>query len=218
MKVKWLGHASFIFTTENGITVLTDPYVPGAYDGAVRYGRIKEVVDIVTVSHEHADHNGVRDLPGSPQVVKGSGEWEFKGIKIQGISTFHDQNEGRERGTNTIFLYEMDDLQLAHLGDLGHIPDENVINALGQVEILFVPVGGVFTIDARQAAEVVKLLNPRIVIPMHFKTPKLGFNIAGVGEFLKLAPRGKELGKSEVEVKAEGLPAGTETWVLLPAL
>ncbi|MGQ9678719.1 MAG: MBL fold metallo-hydrolase [bacterium] len=218
MKVRWLGHASFLFTTEKGITVLTDPYVPGAYDGAVRYGKIEAVADIVTVSHEHADHNGVRDLPGSPQVVRGSGEWELKGIKIQGISTFHDQKEGRDRGTNTMFCYEMDNLRLVHLGDLGHIPDENVVKALGRVDIIFVPVGGLYTIDARQAVEVVKLLNPRLVIPMHFKTPKLGFNIARVDEFLKLAPRGKELGKSEVEVKAESLPAETETWVLLPAL
>lgn len=218
MKVKWLGHASFLFTTEKGITVLTDPYIPGAYGGAVRYGKIEEVVDIVTVSHEHADHNGVRDLPGSPQMVKGTGEWELKGIKIQGIGSFHDPTEGKERGSNTIFRYEMDHLRLVHLGDLGHILEQTVVKAVGKVDILFVPVGGVYTIDARQAAEVVKLLAPRIVIPMHFKTPKLGFNIAGVGEFLNRAPRGKELGKSEVEVKAETLPAETETWVLLPAL
>lgn len=218
MKVRWLGHSSFLFTTEKGITVLTDPYIPGAYDGAVRYEKIKAVVDIVTVSHEHADHNGVRDLPGRPEVVRGSGDWEVKGVKIKGVSTFHDPSQGRERGSNAVFLYEMDHLRLVHLGDLGHIPEQTVVKALGKVDILFVPVGGVYTIDARQAAEVVKLLAPSIVIPMHFKTPKLGFNIAGVAEFLNRAPRGKELGKSEVEVKAESLPAETETWVLLPAL
>ncbi len=218
MKVRWLGHAAFVFTAEDGTKVLTDPYVPGAYDGAVGYGKIEEVADIVTVSHEHADHNGARDLPGKPQVLKGSGEWAIKGVKIKGVATFHDPTKGKERGTNTIFIYEVDNLRLVHLGDLGHILDEGVLPVLGRVDVLLVPVGGVFTIDARQAAELVKMVKPRLVIPMHYKTPKLGFGIAGVEDFLKLAPGVKQVGKSEVEVKPELLPAGTETWVLLPAL
>jgi len=218
MKVKWLGHAAFLFTADDGTKILTDPYVPGAYDGAVGYGKIEEVADIVTVSHEHADHNGARDLPGKPQVLKGSGEWAIKGVKIKGVATFHDPTKGKERGTNTIFIYEVDNLRLVHLGDLGHILDEGVLTVLGRVDVLFVPVGGVFTIDAHQAAELVKMVKPRLVIPMHYKTPKLGFGIAGVEDFLKLAPGVKQVGKSEVEVKPALLPAGTETWVLLPAL
>lgn len=218
MKVKWLGHAAFLFTTDEGLKILTDPYVPGAYDGAVGYGKIQEVADIVTVSHEHADHNGARDLPGRPQVLKGEGEWTIKGVKIKGVATFHDPVKGKERGTNTVFIYDVDNLRLVHLGDLGHIPDKAVLSALGRVDVILVPVGGVFTIDAHQATELVRLVKPRLVIPMHYKTPKLGFSIAGVDEFLKLAPGVKQTGKSEVEVKSEMLPAETETWVLLPAL
>ncbi len=218
MEIKWLGHAAFLLTTGTGTKVITDPYVPGAYDGAVGYAPINEFADIVTVSHDHADHNGVRDLPGSPEVVRGKGNWTIKDVKISGVDTFHDPNQGRERGRNTIYLFETEGLRVAHLGDLGHIPDDATLKALGRVDILLVPVGGVFTIDARQAGELVRKINPRVVIPMHYKTPKLGFAIARVEDFFKVAPGVKRMGSSAVEVKVATLPKETETWVLDPAL
>ncbi len=218
MEIKWLGHAAFLLTTADGTRIITDPYVPGAYDGAVGYAPIKEFADIVTVSHDHADHNGVRDLPGSPQVIKGAGEWTVKGVKISGLDTFHDPSQGRERGRNTVYVFETEGLRVAHLGDLGHIPDERTVKALAGVDLLLVPVGGVFTIDARQAAELVGKVSPRVVIPMHYKTAKLGFAIARVDEFAKLAPGVKKTGRSAVEVKPATLPEQTETWVLEPAL
>ncbi|MGQ9708557.1 MAG: MBL fold metallo-hydrolase [bacterium] len=218
MKIKWLGHSSFLITAEGGIRIITDPYVPGAYDGAVGYGKITEKADVVTVSHEHADHNGVAELPGSPQILKGRGPFTVKGVRISGFDVFHDASRGRERGTNTVFLYELENLRVAHLGDLGHLPDDATIKAMGRVDVLLVPVGGVFTIDARQAARVVQLLNPKVVIPMHYKTVRLGFQIAGVDEFINLAPNPKRIGSSEVEITSSGLPKTGETWVLEPAL
>lgn len=218
MKVKWLGHAAFLLSAEEGTKIITDPYVPGAYDGAVGYSPIKEMTDVVTVSHDHADHNGTNQLPGSPQIIKGKGAWTVKGIKISGIGTFHDPNSGRERGRNTVFVYEIDRVRVVHLGDLGHIPDEATANSIGRVDVLLIPVGGTFTIDAEEARQVVALLKPRLVIPMHYKTPKLGFAIAGVEEFLKLASGVKRTGQSEVAISAANLPEETETWVLVPAL
>ncbi len=218
MKLKWLGHSAFLITADTGTRIITDPYVPGAYDNAVGYKRIGERADVVTVSHEHPDHCGSANLPGNPQVLKGNGPWTIAGMKISGIDTFHDKSGGRERGRNTVFVYEVDNLRIVHLGDLGHILDEATLKALGRVDVLLIPVGGVFTIDAREAEKLTELIKPRVVIPMHYKTPRLGFQIEGVDGFLRLAPNPKRIGSSEVEISLDSLPAGTETWVLEPAL
>uniref|UniRef100_A0A7V3PTB0 MBL fold metallo-hydrolase n=1 Tax=candidate division WOR-3 bacterium TaxID=2052148 RepID=A0A7V3PTB0_UNCW3 len=218
MKIKWLGHAAFLITAADGTKIITDPYVPGAYDGAVSYDRITERADAATVSHDHADHNGADLLPGKPPALKGAGPFTIRTVRISGIDTYHDQHQGQERGKNTIFIFEVDGLRLVHCGDLGHLPDEKVIQALGQVDILLVPVGGLFTIDAPTALKLVELLKPKLVIPMHFKTHKLGFQIARVDDFARIAPNVRRIGKPEVEIGAANLPAATETWILEPAL
>ncbi len=218
MKFKWLGHAAFVLTADDGTKIITDPYTPGAYDGAVSYDRITEKADVATVSHDHADHNGTSLLPGKPEVLKGAGEFTIKTAKVRGVETFHDPSQGAERGKNTIFLFEIDGLRVVHCGDLGHIPDEKTLKKLAGVDILLVPVGGLFTIDAREAMQLVELLKPKLVIPMHFKTYKLGFQIAGVDEFARLAPKVKRINKPEVEITAETLPPETETWILEHAL
>jgi L-ascorbate metabolism protein UlaG (beta-lactamase superfamily) len=218
MKIKWFGHSAFLITADDGTRVITDPYVAGAYDGAVGYRKITERADAVTVSHEHPDHNGSAGLPGSPQILKGRGPFTVKGIRITGFDTFHDSSQGQERGRNTVYVYEVDNLRIVHLGDLGHIPDDATLKALGRVDVLLVPVGGVFTIDSVAAHQLTRLLNPKVVIPMHYKTLKLGFQIAGVEEFIKLAPNPRRIGSSEVEISLARLPEATETWVLAPAL
>ncbi len=218
MKIKWLGHAAFALTAADGTKLITDPYVPGAYDGAVSYDRITERADAATVSHDHADHNGAELLPGRPPVLKGTGPFTVKSLRIAGVETFHDPSGGAERGKNTIFIIEIDNLRIAHCGDLGHLPDEATVKSLGRVDILLVPVGGLFTIDAKGAAKLVEQVKPKLVIPMHYKTHKLGFQIAGVEEFAQLAPQVRRLGKSEIEITAENLPQETETWILEPAL
>jgi len=212
MKIKWYGHASFLIETK-GKKIVTDPYVPNAFGGSITYGPIPDVVDIALVSHDHDDHAGVKYLKGNPMVIK-EGEKSVEGIKIKGISSYHDSSRGRDRGPNTIFVIESEGLRVCHLGDLGHVLTEDQIKEIGDVDILFIPVGGTYTIDARDADEVVSQLKPRIVIPMHYKTPKCNFPISGVDSFVMNKKNVKRLAKSEVEISKENLPDRQEIWVL----
>ncbi len=213
MKVKWLGHASFLITSDSGTKIITDPYTAGS---GLRYGEIKESADIVTVSHEHFDHNNVASVGGNPEVVKGDAE--AKGIKFKGVSTYHDASEGKERGSNTIICFEVDGMRVCHLGDLGHPLSDRDVAEVGKVDILLAPVGGFFTIDAKVASEVCSKLNPGVVIPMHFKNDRLDFPIAGVDDFLQGKEGVTKLDSSEVEFKAGELPTTTQIMVLKPAL
>lgn len=145
MKVQWLGHASFMITSDAGTKIITDPYTPG---GPLAYGEIKESADIVTVSHEHFDHNNVASVGGNPEVVRGAGAKEVKGIGFNGIATYHDDTGGSQRGNNTIFCFEVDGVRVCHLGDLGHQLGDKEIADIGRVDIVLVPVGGNFTINA----------------------------------------------------------------------
>jgi len=211
MKIKWLGHASFLITSDSGTRIITDPYICGS---GLRYDEIKEAADIVTVSHDHFDHNNVASVGGNPQVVKEP--TEVKGIKFEGVPTYHDASGGSERGNNTIFCMDIDGVRVCHLGDLGHpLSDQQAANT-GKVDVLLIPVGGFFTIDARVASEVCDKLNPRVVIPMHYKNEKCDFPISGVEDFLKGKERVSKPDSSEVELKAEALPAETEIVVLKP--
>lgn len=215
MKVQWLGHASFLVTSDTGTRIITDPYKTG---GGINYGEIKESADIVTISHEHADHNNAASVVGQPQVFKGGAPVEIKGVKLTGISTYHDENQGKDRGTNTIICMEMDGIRLCHLGDLGHTLTPHDISQIGKVDILLVPVGGFFTIDAVVASEVCTKLRPKAIIPMHFKTDCCAYPIAGVEDFLKGKENTTIMDTSEVEFKADKLPAAIQIMVLKPAL
>jgi len=215
MKVKWLGHACFLITSKSGLKAITDPYAVG---GGIDYSPIKEMADVVVVSHEHGDHNNVSAVQGKPEVVKGSGTKIAKGIRFKGVATFHDGSQGTQRGPNTVFCFTVDDIRLCHLGDLGHLLSPGQVTEIGAVDILLVPVGGFFTIDAVVAGRVCDQLKPRVVIPMHFKTPKCAYPIAGVEEFLKGKKGVRKVAGSDVEVEREDLPTGTEIVLLQPAL
>lgn len=215
MKVKWLGHASFLITSDKGTKIITDPYKTG---GGINYKEIKESGDIVTISHEHGDHNNAGAVGGNPQVFKGGAPVEIKGVKLTGVSTFHDENKGKDRGPNTIVCMEMDGLRLCHLGDLGHPLSPQEIAQIGKVDILLVPVGGFFTINATVATTVSSGLKPRVIIPMHFKNNSCGYPISNVGEFLVNKDNCTTENVSEVEFKADKLPRTTHVIVLQPAL
>ncbi|MCR4438929.1 MAG: MBL fold metallo-hydrolase [bacterium] len=207
MNITWLGHDAFLFETAKGVKVLSDPYVAGSYDGAVGYKPITEVVDVVFVSHaSHPDHAGHKNLPGAPEVVLGAGRHEAKGITFKGVATFHDKSGGKERGHNTVFVMEADELRICHCGDLGHTLAPAQVQEIGAVDILFVPVGGFFTIDHREAWEVVEALKPKIVVPMHYKTDVLGFPLDKVDEFLKGKRNVERIKGSSFEVSKETLP------------
>ena len=216
MKIKWLGHASFMITSDAGTKIITDPYVTG---GNLNYGEIKESADIVTVSHEHGDHNNVAAVQGNPKIVREAAPVEIKGIKLKGIPCYHDDARGKLRGNNTMFCFEVDGVRVCHLGDLGHRLSDNQIAELGKMDILLIPVGGLYTIDAKVATEVCSKLTPKVIIPMHYRNDRCSsFPVAGVDEFLQGKAGVSRLDGSEVEFKQGELPATTQIIVLKPAL
>lgn len=216
MKVKWLGHACFLITSEEGIRIITDPYVPGWSD--VNYGKIEEVADIVTVSHDHRDHNNVAGIKGSPTLVKGVGTKQVKGIEFQGLSSYHDTVKGRQRGPNTIFCFAVNGVKICHLGDLGHQLSDEQLAEIGEVDLLLIPTGGGPTIDPAGATQVCERIKPRVAIPMHFKTSKCTFPPAGAEDFVKGKANVRRMDTSEVQFKKDELPAATEVVVLKHAL
>jgi L-ascorbate metabolism protein UlaG (beta-lactamase superfamily) len=218
MKIKWYGHAAFLITSDQGVKIITDPYESGAFGGQLTYGQIKDQADIVIISHDHADHNDTQSLPGSPEIVKGSGSKTVKGISIKGISAYHDASKGSERGENTIFSFSVDGMKICHLGDLGHILSEKELAEIGPVDLLLIPVGGYFTIDPNEATRVAEQIKPKILIPMHFKTKKCGFPIAPVEDFLKGKSNPKQPKASEVAFEKRSLPQQMEILVLEHAL
>jgi L-ascorbate metabolism protein UlaG (beta-lactamase superfamily) len=191
MDITYLGHSSFRVRGKTA-TVVTDPY---SADVGLKFPRHMEA-DIVTVSHDHGDHNAVSQIEGTPFVVKGPGEYEIKGIGVVGFSVFHDEQKGALRGKNTIYRIEVDGVSIVHLGDLGHMLTSEEVEALDGVNILMLPVGGLHTIDAAKASHLINEIEPSIVIPMHYGRPELNQKIFGT-----LAPLSvflKEIGKEGV--------------------
>ena len=217
MRIKYYGHAAFLITSEEGKRIITDPYKPGAF-GAMSYGEISDEADVVLVSHDHDDHNYSEGVPGNPKVVRAPGKQSAQGIEFNGIPTFHDSSSGKERGKNIIFTFTLDEITLCHLGDLGHVLSKTEVEAIGAVDLLMLPVGGFYTIDAKEASEVADQLNPSIIIPMHFKTGKCEFPITPVEEFTTGKANVKVTGSSEISLDKGGLPKETEIAVLQHSL
>ena len=177
--ITWLGHACFMIETGTGLRILTDPF-----DESVGYELPAVEADVVTVSHDHSDHSNVKVVKGLPKILVGQVDEVIGDARIRGISTFHDTKSGALRGSNTVFVIEADGISLCHAGDLGHIPSAETMNEIGHVDVLLVPVGGRYTLDGAGALEFVRKLSPRIVIPMHYKTPVLKFDLDGSESFL----------------------------------
>lgn len=215
MIIKWLGHASFLITTGQGVRIVLDPYTPG---GPLKYGRINETADAVTVSHDHGDHSDTSSVKGNPQVLKGAGAHRVKGVEIKGVASYHDDSQGSERGPNTLFRIAADDISVAHMGDLGHALTEKDLADLGQVDVLIVPVGGFYTIDAASATRLVAQMKPKVAIPMHYRTKKCEYPIATIEGFIKGKDNVRRLDSPEIELRKETLPKTTEIVVLQHAL
>lgn len=183
MQLSWLGQSCFkIETKGNGesVTIVIDPF---GDDIGLTMPKVK--ADLVLVSHDHFDHNNVAAIKGEPFVIQGAGEYEVKQIVVYGVPTFHDDKQGSDRGQNTCFRIDAEDLTVVHLGDLGHPLDDHQLALLEGADILLIPVGGTYTINARVASEVVAQIEPRIVVPMHYAIPKLKIDLETAAPFLK---------------------------------
>jgi len=194
MNIKWLGHSCFKLTSEKGTVVVTDPF-----DESVGYPMPNVKADIVTSSHSHFDHNYFKAIKGNFEIVDSLGEQNIKGIKIKGVSTYHDEEGGTKRGKNIVFVFDIDGIRIAHLGDLGHVLTDMQIKEIGKVDIILIPVGGFFTINAKKAVEVMNQLSPKITIPMHYKTEFINFPIDTVDNFLNLTG-GKKILSPSVDI------------------
>lgn len=166
MNIKWFGQSCFLLTSESGAAVLADPCAPSTgYD-------VKNVYcDAVTVSHMHFDHSYIKAAAGEPVIITEPGEYEVNGIKIKGFAAFHDEFGGAKRGSNIMFLYEIDGIRILHAGDIGHQLSPELIGGIGPVDVLLVPIGGTYTLDYLGAREFANSLHPSVVIPMHYRTP-----------------------------------------------
>lgn len=206
MEITYLGHSSFRLKGKTA-TVVTDPYD----EKLAKFPRDVSA-DIVTVSHDHFDHNAVKSVQGLAFSVQGPGEYEVKGVSIIGVHTWHDEKNGTERGPNTVYVVEIDGLRIAHLGDLGHKLTQEQLDEMGPIDVVLVPVGGVYTIDAKTAVEVVRQADPWVAIPMHYK--QLNPELDGVEDFLK------EMGKPDAQpipkfvISTDRLPTELQVVVL----
>jgi len=216
MEITYLGHSCFRIKGKKNI-IVTDPF-----NEDVGFKMPRVTADIITISHHHQDHNNVSAVKGTtkrrePFVVDGSGEYEISEVSIFGIASYHDKSSGAKRGENTIYLISLDGLRLAHLGDLGHKLTETQLEELNGVDVLFIPVGGTFTIDDNEAIEVVAQIEPRIIIPMHYKTadmkPDFGIKLT-VDDFLKAIGEEANKAKEKLDISKDKLPEEREIVVL----
>ncbi|UCC65122.1 MAG: MBL fold metallo-hydrolase [Anaerolineae bacterium] len=210
MDITWYGHACFRLY-QRGASVVIDPY-----EKSIGYDLPRLRADIVTISHDHPGHRNTGPVRNKKLVISGPGEYEVRDVFITGIATFHDGKKGSARGRNTVYLYDFDGLKICHLGDLGHVPLQAQVEVLNSVDVLLIPVGGVSTINAAQAAEVVSLMEPGLVVPMHYRLPSLAFKLDPVSKFLKAMGLDKVSPQETLSVTKSGLPEETQVVLLEP--
>jgi len=217
LTLRWFGQSCFLLTSPGGTAVLMDPF---HRENGIEYPLPSIKADAVTISHEHFDHNNAAAAKPGAKIIHGltEGGWatvsETVGdVKLRTVPTFHDDREGRMRGRNAVFVFETNGITVVHLGDLGHLLDDEQVKAIGRTDVLLIPVGGYYTIDAAQAKQVVNQLKPKIVIPMHYKTDQVkNIPIATADAFLQGQPRIAKQKSSVLEIRT--LPAETTIYVL----
>lgn len=221
MEIKFLGQSCFRLKGKQ-ITVVTDPYDPKA----VGLSLPKLSAQVITVSHDHQDHNNVKAVQGTkdrakPFVVQAPGEYEIGGVHVTGIKSYHDGKQGKERGKNVAYLIEVDGVKVAHLGDLGHLPDEHFLSELNTPDVLLIPVGGEYTLGPKEAVELITKLEPKMVIPMHYRLPGLTADLAQklqpVEAFLKEMGVEQPEETDKLNVSTDGLSEETQVIVLKPS-
>ncbi len=216
VKIRWFGHSCFFITTSKGTKILIDPFSPD-----VGYPIPKVEPDLVIISHEHYDHNYAQMARGNPKIIHcldvRTKDWrtineQFKDVHIYTVPTYHDEAKGALRGKNSVIVLELGGLRIVHLGDLGHLLSPEQVKKIGKVDVLMIPVGGVYTIDAQKAKQVIKQLNPKLIFPMHYKTSACKLPINTIDAFLKGEERVKNLAKPSYVI--DKLPEKSEIILL----
>lgn len=207
LQIRWHGHACFEIT--NDVTLVTDPH-----DGkSIGIPTPSVTGDIILVSHDHYDHNSVKTVEKEDsKVITDERKKNISNVEIRGIESFHDECRGEKRGGNIIFKFIMDDVTFCHLGDLGHELDEDAVQKIGDVDILFIPIGGTFTVDAERAWNIINVIKPKIAIPMHYKIGGLSLPIAGIDPFLERNKYKVLKVGNEIDIEKEDLPERPEVW------
>lgn len=211
MKIKYLGHSSFKLTESTGTSVVTDPYSP-----EVGFSMPKVEADAVTVSHHHFDHDYTKAVGGNPRIIDKEDSYDLPGVEINAVKSFHDNVRGKKRGENVIFKFRMDGIDICHLGDLGEACSAELIELILPVDVLLIPVGGNYTIDAETAKEYVDRLMPEVVIPMHYRSKDCKIDIEKVNEFIDLfdEEQVEETDSDEIELSRSDLTGETRIVVL----
>ncbi|PIS09068.1 lactamase [Candidatus Beckwithbacteria bacterium CG10_big_fil_rev_8_21_14_0_10_34_10] len=213
MQINYLGHSCFKIKTQNAV-LICDPY-----DSYIGFKMPKVEAQIVTISHEHKDHNCLKEISGNPFVIRAPGEYEIADVSIHGLSSYHDEVKGKKRGKNTIYTIRAEDISLCHLGDLGEKLNDKQLEEINGIDVLFIPVGGTYTLGPKRAIEVINQVEPRIVIPMHFKAPSLDKKIfdqlSTLDDFLKEAGALEARKEERLTLTKTSLPEEREITVLL---
>ncbi len=207
LQIRWHGHACWEIT--NDLTLVTDPH-----DGkSIGIPAPSVAGDIILVSHNHYDHNSVKSVEkdGSKIITDGR-KRNISDIDIRGIESYHDEEHGAKRGNNLMYIFTIEGIRFCHLGDLGHELDDDTVEKIGEVDILFIPVGGTFTVDDKQSWNVIDKIKPKIIVPMHYKIGGLSLPIAGIDPFLEQAKYKVIHVGNEIDIEKEDLPAEPEIW------
>jgi len=217
VEVRSYGHAFVLITSPQGMRIAMDPF------GQIGYPMPDIEADVVTVSHGHSDHNNAALIKGKPKILRGLApggkdwaviDYQEKGVRIRSFPGYHDKVQGKQRGLNGIFLVEAAGLRIVHMSDIGQLPSQRVLDSLGQIDLLFVPVGGHFSIDANEATALVERLKPAVVIPIHYKTDiTASWPIFDEQAFVQGKPRVKSVGH-RVKISKNTLPREAEIWVM----
>ena len=214
MHIIWHGQSFFQIQTSlnkgEQTTIAIDPF-----DESTGLKPPSFQADVLLITHDHHDHNNKKAIKGTPFLIEGPGEYEVKEIAIQGVPSFHDEEEGKKRGPNTLYLIEMEEMKVCHLGDFGQKElTEDQLEQIGDIDVLMVPVGGEFTLDAKGAAHVISQIEPKIVIPMHYAIPKLKIKLDEVDKFLKEVGKKSVVPQPKLLIKKKDLPLETQVVVL----
>ena len=206
MKLEWIGHACFRLTAENGTVIVTDPY-----DDSVGIRVPKLDADLVTISHGHHDHNNLAMICGRPDVVQGVESAQIRGITTQAVGSYHDDQHGALRGQNNVRIFLIDGLKVVHMGDQGCMPDQMVMQAILNADLMMIPVGGFYTIDTKGAKAIIEQTRPKCVVPMHYKTKHCTYPIAGIEPFLEAMGVKNASPVRELEIGPISVPNGVVT-------